>query len=82
MNTGWKIHGWRQQKAANDDKQLPVRKNFNKQTIQNNMPEKNDEIKKQAVDIIIAPAENIKKGNQFNHDIVFEVVPERIVGTE
>ena len=46
------------------------------------MPKENDEIKKQAVDVIIAPAENIKQGNQLNHDIVFEVVPERIVGTE
>ena len=46
------------------------------------MPEKNDEIKEQAVNIIIAPAKNIEDGNQFNHDIVFEVVPERIVGTE
>ena len=46
------------------------------------MAEENDEIKKQAVYVIIAPAKNIKQGNQFNHDIVFEVVPERIVGTE
>ena len=46
------------------------------------MAEENDEIKKQAVDVIITPAENIKYRNQLNHDIVFEVVPERIVGTE
>ena len=46
------------------------------------MAKENDEIKKQAVYVIIAPAENIKYRNQFNYDIVFEVVPERIVRTE
>lgn len=42
------------------------------------MPKENDEIKKQAIDIIIAPAENIKDRNQFNHNIPFQIVPVRI----
>lgn len=46
------------------------------------MPEKDDEIKKQAVDIIIAPAEYIKDRYQFDNDISFQVVPVRIARTE
>ena len=43
------------------------------------MSKKNDEIKKQAVDIVIATAEDIEYRNQFYNNIVFQVVPERIV---
>ena len=46
------------------------------------MPEKNDEIKEQAVNIIIAQAKNIEDGNHFDNDISFQVVPVRITGTE
>lgn len=46
------------------------------------MPKENDEIKKQAVDIIIAPAENIEYRNQFDNNIPFQVVPVRIARTE
>ena len=42
------------------------------------MPKENDEIKKKAVDIIIAPAKNIEQRNQFDNDISFQVVPVRI----
>ena len=43
------------------------------------MAKKDDEIKKQAIDIIIAPAENIEYRNQFYNNIVFQIIPERIV---
>ena len=42
------------------------------------MAKENQEVKEQTVDIIIAPAENIKNRNQFNDDIPREVFPERI----
>ena len=82
MNTGWKINSWRQQEATDDDQYLPSGKDLYKKPVQNNMPEENDEIKKQAVDIIIAPAENIKHRNQFDHNISFQVVPVRIKRAE
>ena len=46
------------------------------------MPKKYQKIKKQTIDIIIAPAKNIKKRNQFDHNVPFQVVPERIVRIE
>ena len=46
------------------------------------MAKKNDEIEKKAVDIIIAAAEDIKDGYQFDNDISFQVVPIRIAWTE
>ena len=46
------------------------------------MAKENQKIKKQTVDIIIAPAENIKNRNQFDDNISFQVIPERIKWTE
>ena len=46
------------------------------------MAEEDDEIKKQAVDIIIATTENIKHRNQFDNDISFQIVPVRIARTK
>ena len=46
------------------------------------MANKNQEIKKQTVDIIITTAENIKYRNQFDDNISFQVVPIRIEWTE
>ena len=42
------------------------------------MPEKDNKIEEQAVDIIIAAAEDIKDGNQFDNNVSFQVVPIRI----
>ena len=46
------------------------------------MPNENDEIEEQAVNIIIALAEDIKYRNQFDDDISFQVVPVGIARTE
>ena len=46
------------------------------------MPNENDEIEEQAVNIIIAPAEDIKDRNELDNYISFQVVPERIIGAE
>ena len=46
------------------------------------MAEEDDEIKKQAVDIIIATTKNIKDGNHFDYDISSQVVPIRIIRTK
>ena len=82
MNTGRKVKRGRQQKATNNYQEIPPWKNLYKKPVQNNMPKKNDVIKKQAVDIIIATAENIKDRNKLDNDISFQVVPVRIAGTE
>lgn len=42
------------------------------------MPEKNNEIEEQTIDIIIATAENIKDRNKFYNDITSQIVPVRI----
>ncbi len=46
------------------------------------MPKEDQEIKEQAVDIVIAAAENIKDRNQLNDDIAPQVIPVRIERTE
>ena len=40
------------------------------------MPEENDIIEKKAVDIIIAPAENIKNRYQLYDQVILQVAPE------
>lgn len=46
------------------------------------MSEKNDEIVKQTVDIVISSTEYIKNRDHFDHNITFQVVPVRIARTE
>ena len=82
MNARWKVNGWRQEKAPDDDPDLSPGKYLYKQPVQNNMAEKNNEIEEQTVDIIIAAAENIKDRNQFDDNISLKVVPVRIKRTE
>ena len=42
------------------------------------MPKKPNEIKKQAVGIIVAPAEKITNGKKFDDDIITQVIPKRL----
>ena len=73
-----KIQQGRQQETTNDGWIDLPRIDLNKQPVQSNMTEKNNKIEKEAVDIIIAPAENIKYRHQFNDQVIFKVVPERM----
>jgi hypothetical protein len=46
------------------------------------MTKEDEKVKEQAVDIIIAATENIKHRDQFDDEIILEVVPERSKGIE
>jgi hypothetical protein len=61
---------------------MPARIHLNKQPVENDVPEKYQEIVKQTVDIIVAMTENIKYRDQFDHDIPFQIVPVRIAISE
>ena len=61
---------------------MPAGIYLNKEFVQGNVAEENNKVEEQAVDIIITPAENIEERNQFDEDIPFQVIPERIERTE
>lgn len=82
MNARRKIDERWQKKTTNDHKCWAAGINFCKYPVQGNMTKEDQEVKEQAVDIIIAPAENIENRNEFDDDISFKVVPKRIYGTE
>lgn len=46
------------------------------------MPKENQEIKKQTIDVVIAPAKNIKYRNEFNNEISSQIIPVGIVRAE
>ncbi len=74
-------HGW-QKKTSGDHQYRSSGINFCKYPVQSNMSKEDEEVKEQTVDIIITPAENIKKGNQFNDDIFPQVIPKGIRRTK
>ena len=42
------------------------------------MPEENKKIEKNTVNIIITPAEKVENGNHFYHEVILQIVPERL----
>lgn len=75
MNARTEIKHGGKQEATDDDRYFITGIQPDEQTVQQNMPEENKEIKEQAVYIIIAPAEDIKYRYQFDDDVSPQVVP-------